>query len=161
MNSMDFAINREIEGEKYYRAQALLNTDNFLAVIFVALAEDENKHANILQNKEKEISYELEESRIFSIYKNSFASMDMINRKNENKLAQLEVYRAALEIEKESIDLYKEFLSEAKNEVEKNLFQYLIKEEEKHFQILEDIVFLVNRPEEWIESAEFGLREEY
>ena len=78
---------------------------------------------------------------------------DIFHASNLNKLMGI--------IEKESIDLYKEFLSEAKNEVEKNLFQYLIKEEEKHFQILEDIVLLVNRPEEWIESAEFGLREEY
>ena len=45
MTSLEFAINLEIEGEKYYRKQAELNKDNYLKVVFELLAKDEKKHA--------------------------------------------------------------------------------------------------------------------
>lgn len=161
MNSLDFAIKREFDGEKFYRDQALLNEDNFLGTVFIALAEDEINHAKILQDKVNELSYNLESSDILSNYKNLFTSVEEFNNEVKKIPTQLDVYRVALENERQSIELYKNFLSEAKNEGEKKLFEFLIGEEEKHFQILEDIVLLVNRPEEWIESAEFGIRKEY
>ncbi|HWQ41417.1 MAG TPA: rubrerythrin, partial [Desulfosporosinus sp.] len=40
-------------------------------------------------------------------------------------------------------------------------FEYLIKQEEDHYTIIEQLVSLLSRPEEWVESAEFGVREEY
>ena len=52
-------------------------------------------------------------------------------------------------------------LAEATDEQDKEVFEFLIKEEETHYSILEDIVSHVSRPIEWVESAEFGLREEY
>ena len=67
----------------------------------------------------------------------------------------------ALEKEKESIELYEKMLEDAVDEKEKMLFKFLIKEEKEHYKLLNDLVLLVSRPEEWVESAEFGLREDY
>jgi rubrerythrin len=71
---------------------------------------------------------------------------------------QLDVYRLAMEKEKQSVDLYKKLLSES--EGDKALFKFLIAQEEAHYKIMELIVKLVSRPNEWVESAEFGIREE-
>jgi len=65
----------------------------------------------------------------------------------------------ALEMEKKSIELYTKLLSEAADDRE--LFAYLIKQEQGHLAIVEEIIKLVNRPNEWVEAAEFGEREEY
>ena len=74
---------------------------------------------------------------------------------------QLELYHEALEMEKRSISLYEKLLSEATNDKEKRLFGYLIRQEKEHFETIEELIVLINRPEDWVESAEFGVREEY
>lgn len=65
----------------------------------------------------------------------------------------------AAEKEKQSIELYKKLLSESKED--KDLYEFLISQEEEHYNMMEEIVVLVNRPNEWVGSAEFGNREEY
>jgi bacterioferritin (cytochrome b1) len=72
---------------------------------------------------------------------------------------QVDVYRHALEMERQSIDLYSKLQAESTEDTE--LFGFLVEQEEEHFRILEQIVELVNRPNEWVEAAEFGLRKEY
>ena len=62
---------------------------------------------------------------------------------------------------KQSIDLYTRLLSEATNDKKKRLFGYLIRQEKEHFEIMEELIVLINRPDDWVESAEFGVREEY
>lgn len=51
--------------------------------------------------------------------------------------------------------------ADATEEQLKTVFQYLEGQEKKHCIILEELVKLVTRPKEWVESAEFGVREEY
>jgi rubrerythrin len=65
----------------------------------------------------------------------------------------------ALEKGKREHRAYKDLLSKSPND--KDLFGFLISQEEKHYKVMEAIVKMVNRPNEWVESAEFGIREEY
>jgi rubrerythrin len=74
---------------------------------------------------------------------------------------QLDVYRLALKKEEESINLYQRNLSEATDEDTKRLFEYLIKQEKDHYAVIDQLVLLITHSEEWVEAAEFGLREEY
>lgn len=74
---------------------------------------------------------------------------------------QLDTYRSALEMEKKSIALYQELLSKATDPADKALFEHLVKQEKDHYAVLEDLVDHVGRPEQWVESAEFGRRKEY
>ncbi len=161
MNSFEFAIKMEHDGEKYYMEQAKINKDNSLNTVFIMLAKDEKNHARIFQNKLNQLSYELKDNNTLSEFKNVFKGIK--NFKNEIKKIpnQLDLYRGALDKEKQSIELYKKFLSEATDDKEKKLFEYLIKQEENHFAILEELVLLINRSDDWVESAEFGIREEF
>ena len=76
-------------------------------------------------------------------------------------LSQLDFYRAATEMEQKSIDLYTGFLKEVEKDADKELFSYLIKQEQQHYNILDELSIMLRRAEEWVESAEFGDREEY
>ena len=69
--------------------------------------------------------------------------------------------RRQQENEKKSIDLYQKMLQEAVDERDKKIFEYLIEQENDHYKVLEQLIEMVNRPNEWVESAEFGLRKEY
>lgn len=158
MNILEFAINMELEGEKYYNEQAAINQGNILHTVFFMLAKEEKNHAEILESKSKGSPYELNEP-LTSIAKSVFYGMEDFESEIKKIPGQVDVYRMALKMEKQSIDLYKKLLSEA-NEG-KELFEYLIKQEEGHFETIEEIIKMVNRPNEWVESAEFGNREEY
>ncbi|MEM5818216.1 MAG: ferritin family protein [Desulfitobacterium hafniense] len=161
MNALEFAIKMELDGERYYREQAVINQGNSLRAIFLMLADDEKMHAQILEKKAKNLNYTLEPNETLATAKNVFNDKDRIKNEIKEILSQIDVYRAALDNEKESILLYQKCSSEAADGETKTLFDYLILQEKEHYAILEQLTALLSRSEEWVEDAEFGLREDY
>ncbi|HVJ49954.1 ferritin family protein [Desulfitobacterium sp.] len=161
MAILEFAINMEHEGEKYYLEQAEINKDNGLDVVFRMLAKDEHKHAEVLQNKANNLAYKLDPNETLTEIKNVFKGIGDFKDKIKQIPNQLDAYRKALKTEKESIDLYQTSLAEATDDKSKELFEFLIKQEQDHYTALEELVSLLSKSEEWVEDAEFGLRKDY
>jgi rubrerythrin len=159
MNTLDYAINMEHDGEKYYREQAEINKNNVLHTVCNLLAEEEKNHAQILENKKNKLDYKLTGTDLLSDTRNVFVDAKGIEVDGKQN-PQLIFYRIAAEMEKKSIDLYNEFLSSATTNDEKELFEYMIRQEKQHFEILEEMDRLLTNAEEWIESPEFGRRRE-
>lgn len=157
MDILVYAIKMELDGERYYIEQAEINRGNSLYNVFMDLAKDEGDHAKILEDKARGLLYKKNVS-VQSSLKNVFA--EILGSKDVSSYQdQLEVYKMALEKEKQSIDLYKKLLSESISD--KDIYNYLIAQEEEHCEILEEIIKIVSRPKDWVEAAEFGQREEY
>lgn len=161
MNILEFAINMELEGEKYYIEQAEINKENSLETVFLLLAKDESRHAKVLQKKADGLSYDLGQDEMHTKAASIFHELGAINIETKQTPDQLDAYRLALKNEKESIILYQKFLSEATNDESKKLFAYLIEQEENHYAIINQLILLISRSQEWVEAAEFGLREDY
>lgn len=161
MNILNYAIEMENEGEKYYRAQAEINRKNNLYKICIMLAEDERKHAKILHNKLNSLNFELKDTDLDEKYKRLFKEAEDIKIDSKELPSQLDFYRKASEMEKKSIDLYKDLLSKAHDDQEKEIFKFLVKQEEQHYEILDDLAEMLRKSEEWVEFAEFGIREDY
>ncbi|MFY9176334.1 MAG: ferritin family protein [Caldicoprobacterales bacterium] len=161
MRSFEFAIKMELDGEKYYTEQAKKHMNTDLHTIFLTLAEDERKHANILKDRVNKLTPDLLSTTSYSEYKNVFQQAGDFDSAIKETPDQLDIYYFALDKEKESIELYREMLAETTDNIDKEIFEFLIREEETHYAILEDMASHVSRPKEWVESAEFGLREEY
>ena len=161
MNSLEFAINMELDGQKYYLEQAENNKDNSLKTVFLLLAKDEGCHADMIKKELAETTYELTDNKILTETNNVFKGVGDFKNRFKEIPNQIDVYRMALEREQESIDLYKKFLNDAVDESSKKLFDFLVKQEENHYRIFDNLITLVERPEEWVEDAEFGIREEY
>lgn len=159
MNAIDFAISMELEGQKYYLDLAEANKDNELHKVFLLLADSEKQHANLLEKHKKKEALNLEDQSIHVDFKSVFK--DLRNIENEHSVKQLDAYHIACELEEKSIELYKNMKTKADNALEEEIFDYLIRQEEEHLILFEELVKLVTRPEEWVESAEFGIREEY
>ena len=155
MDILVYAIKMELDGERFYRENAIKNKGNSLERIFKLLADDEADHARVLEDKSKGLGYQLN-VRVPAALKNVFHH-DTDDLKNAPE--QLDVYQMALEKEKQSIDLYKKLLAETGDCAD--LYHFLIAEEEEHAKILEEIIAHVSRPKEWVEAAEFGNRKEY
>lgn len=161
MNTLEFAINMELEGAKYYRGQAELKKTNGLGTVFLLLARDEDAHAQILQDRMNNLPCDLKDNQTLADARNVFNGIGDYKEETIALPRQIDLYRMALDKEKQSIDLYNGLLSEATDETDKQLFTYLLRQETTHYSIIEDIIMLVNRPEDWVEDAEFGIREEY
>ena len=161
MNTIEFAIKMEQDGEAYYRRQAELNKDNSLRPVCLMLAADEHHHAQVLISRSRQEAYDLPESDTLLTAKNIFSDISDIESELKPIPSQLDFYRIAAEKEQQSIDLYSDMLSKADNEQDIKLFQYLIGQEKQHFEVLDNLAALLRHAEEWVESAEFGLRKDF
>lgn len=160
MNTLEYAIKMELDGEKYYRGQAEINKDNPLHIVCNLLAEEEKNHAQILENKKSNSAYQLINTDFLSNANNVFTDAKGIEMQETDYPSQLDFYRIASDMEKESIDLYQKFLSDATEDKEKKLFEFLLYQEKQHFEALEEMSRLLQNAEWWIESPEFGRRRE-
>ena len=158
MRNLEFAINMECEGVKFYTKQAELNKDNNLYTICNMLADEEKSHAQMLVDSSKNNSFKLSDKEINPNKENVFSN---ISNEELKSIGQLDFYKIALGKEKESIDLYSDFSKEATESSEKGFFDYMVIQEQHHYNILNDIVSLLQNSEEWVESAEFGVRNDY
>ena len=160
MNTIEYAIKMEYDGEKYYREQAEINKDNGLSVVCNLLADEEKRHAQILENKRKHLEYKLLDSDFLINAKNIYAGAKGIDVEGTNYPSQLDFYRIVCDKEKESVDLYQKLLSGVEDDDEKKLYEYLIKQEEQHLEAFDEMSRLLQNAEWWIESPEFGRRRE-
>ena len=93
MNALEYAIQMEVDGEKFYRKLALENKDNDLNQVFISLAEDERKHAKIIKEKLAGIYSSLEKSDVEN-EKNIFSNVTGLDPENSVP-KQLDAYRMA------------------------------------------------------------------
>lgn len=161
MNVLAVAIAMEVDLEQYYLKQAEINKGNSLDKMFIMLAKDEREHADLLRKRADKLNYELEASETLVESKKLFENMEDFEMEIKAAPIQLDAVRMALDMEKKSIDAYGKMLSETDDKEAKELFEFLIKQEQEHFDLLEELVFHLSKPEEWVEDAEFTKATEY
>jgi len=163
MGVFDFALKMELDGEQYYREHAAQAKHEDLKTVLIGLAEDEKRHFAIVESlqKQKGNAY-IEADPAVSKQRNVFElahNKDFIPKDKESiaklKAEQVDVYRAALTKEEESIALYKKLQQTATSPTEKTVLGKLMHEEEKHKEVLDNIIQMFNRVNEWVESPEF------
>jgi rubrerythrin len=160
MNIFDFAMEKEKYSEDYYRQLAAKSNNKGLETVFNMLADEEAKHYKIVSDMKEDIAPDLAETTVLSDAKNVFQKMRESAQNFNFNISQTDLYKKALDIEKQSRDFY---LGKA-DEVEKThkeIFLKLADEEKKHYFLLENIIDFVSRPETWLENAEFYHLEEY
>lgn len=161
MDILEFAINMEIEGEKFYNDLAEKNKDNSISIVMQMLAKDEKEHANILRNRKLDVPEDLQNNNSTlteaeNIFKKAKSFKDIVKQTPD----QLDTYRLALEKEQQSIDLYQRLLLKTPDDKVKQIFEFLINQEKEHYKIIEELVLMLKHAEDWVEDAEFGLRTE-
>ena len=161
MTAFEFAINMELDGVKYYFELAEKNKGNKLNVVFMLLADEEKKHADIIEKHAGKSTFSLEDNPDLPKVNNVFSSIEY-GSKPEMKvyIAQADGYREARQKEKESIELYEKLLAETSDTKEKELFAYLVKQETEHLALMDNLVELVDKLNKTV-SAEFGLTDDY
>jgi len=157
---IDDAIALEERAETNYRGAAETTTDPSARKILTMLANEEAKHANALRTMNVG-SLQADTGLID-------AAKDWVGGNIEGGVGSistdaglLEVLRQAMEIERATETFYREQKAIAERDKTRALFDRLAEIEKGHFLFVSSLVEYYDRPNEWVESAEFGLRHEY
>lgn len=161
MDALKLALSLEVDLEKYYKEQAEKNKNNSLNVVFTMLAKEEEKHANILLGKADLFTMPVTDENILTEARKIFGQLKDFESDISDLPSQLDSYRLALDMEHKSLDFYRNLKENAQEDTARKTYSYLIEQEQIHCVLLEELVKLITRPEEWVESAEFGEREDY
>lgn len=161
MDILEYAIQMEKEGELFYQEMATRDGESLLAPVCEALAAEERHHARILEKHRASLPYELDDRPSLSGKAGIFGDGEGGRHAGGNLSVQAAFYQEALEKEVRSITLYRKLLDKADNPREKELFAWLVRQEEHHRDTMDQLAEHLRRGEEWVESPEFGVRDQY
>lgn len=161
MDIFEFAKEKEQYAQDFYRDLAGRSQEQGLKKIFNMLADEEEKHFEMIEKMQAETPDDLSETTVLSDAVEVFEKMREGAKKFKLDLSQIALYKKAQEIEKQAQDFYLEKAREVKQVAQRDIFLKLANEEKKHYILLDNIIEFVNRPNQWLENAEFHHLEEY
>jgi len=157
---LEQALQLETAAEGNYREAARSTNDPGAASILDLLADEEAEHAKVLRG--------MTASGVRVDYDLLDRAKDWVRGAVEGgqtaispDAGLLDVLRRAMDIERRTETFYREQSSAVNDEEASALFLHLAGIEREHFQLVSSLIEYFDRPNEWIEDAEFGLRKEY
>jgi len=166
MDIFDFAMQMEKDGQAYYEKMAEQAENQVLKSILMNLAQDEVKHYNIFKKfKEGDLSGidDMESSTMETLRnaKNVFQKLSASKPDMTFPADIVGAWKEAQEIEKKSEDFYRMKAEEVDNEGVKKTVLRIADEEHKHWVLIENVLEFLDRPNHWLEDAEWNHLDEY
>lgn len=160
MGVLHDAVHLEEKAERAYREAASQTRDPSARALLTLLAESEAAHAAVLKTFGHVA--DLQGPDLVA------AAREWVRGAVEGNAGVLspdtqvvDVLRRAADAERESEAFYRHHAERATEERTAELLRELAKIERGHCALVSSLVEYYNRPHEWTESAEFGLRPEY
>jgi rubrerythrin len=164
MEIFEYAMKMEEDGRAFYLEHAEKTRNTGLKSILVELAEDELKHYNIYKAMRDSQSAEFredEKTTVLSSVKNVFESMRTEGKDMQLQGNDLRVWEEAREIEAKSETFYREKAGEIDNDGQKSMLIRIADEEHKHWTAIESVIRFLERPQQWLEDAEWSNLDDY
>ncbi len=164
MNIFDFAMQMELDGKAFYEEQAARAELPELRDILLQLAADEQRHYNIFKAMKEGKSVAAEhqvQTEILESVKNVFENLK--SQKKEFAFAEgsQKVWQEAQDVEKKSEDFYRQKADEVTEDEQKLFLNRIADEERKHWVTIENVIQFLDRPNHWLENAEWSNLENY
>jgi rubrerythrin len=160
MGLIDEAIALEERAELNYRSAAETTSDVGAEKILNLLADQEAKHAEALRT--------MNVGSVGSAETLIGAAKDWVGGTIEGGAASVstdaqlrDVLQRAIEVERTTELFYRESAEATEDASIADLFSRLAAIERAHYNLVSSLAEYFDRPAEWVESAEFGLRDEY
>lgn len=163
MDVFETAMKMEQDGRKYYLENAEKTDDPTLKRVLVELADDELKHYNIfkaMRDRQPAEYRQSEKTTIFSTMKNVFETMRDEGREISDTDRARTVWETAREVEKKAEAFYRKQADELDDEHHKAILHAIADEEHRHWISLEQVLQFLDRPEQWLEDAEWSKLED-
>ncbi len=155
MDLFEFSIKMEKDAENLYRKMAKNAPVEGIKKVLLMLAEDEVKHRVAIEQLQKKLAVDPQKGVALDI-KTVFEEMKQDKNITAMSVNAVEDYQKAVEIEKRGSEFYQEKFAEATDPVSKQLFEALMKQETYHLRTCENLLDMVQKPDWWVENAEFN-----
>ncbi len=155
MDIYKYAMQMELDGRHFYLDLAEKTNNAGIKSILTMMAESEAKHYNVILSMQKndKTPYSAD-TEVLTKVKNIFMKMKE-EKEIDVDVSQVEFYKEALEVERNSEKFYLERADEEKDPHRKEIFLTLANEEKSHCVLLENMVNFVSQPDDWLEDSEW------
>jgi len=159
---LDDAIALEERARTAYREARERVDDPSAKRMLELLAQEEEKHAAALAALREGVAGTLRESSLLADVKGLVEGAIRSGQAVISQDASLrDVLTAATETERATERFYSERARRTSDASVQELFHLLAEREEGHYLLVSSLLEYFDRPREWVESAEFGLRPQY
>ncbi len=159
MDIYTYAMQMEKDGELYYREIAAQTQNVGVRNILNMLAEAEVHHYQTFRHMKDHEALQVPDLSYLKNVKNVFAELRDRKRSITNG-TQTALYQKAQKLEEKTRDFYREKAGEVE-QTQKEIFLKIADEEQRHFDILENLIQMISRPDTWLENPEWYHLEEY
>lgn len=159
MDIYTYAMQMEKDGENYYREIAAQTANTGIKNILNMLATAEVRHYETFRQMKNHEALPIADLGYLSNIKNVFAELRERKRSITNG-TQTALYQKAQKLEEKTRDFYREKSGEV-DQTQKEIFLKIANEEQTHFDILENLITMLTRPDNWLENPEWYHLEEY
>ncbi|NQT46970.1 MAG: ferritin family protein [Candidatus Omnitrophica bacterium] len=160
---LSISLEMEKKGYDFYMKAANKSTNELGKKTFAALAEDEKRHAEAIEKYQESISGGKASPQLktaVASHKNIKERL-LFGKSEAERLKDLSVdadelkaYDVAMQLEKDGRDYYKKALESLEDEKVKDLYKFLISEEEAHFDIIFRTAEYLKDPGGWFAKEE-------
>jgi len=146
----------ELEAVAYYNKLAAESGVTAVVGAFKTIAEEESRHAVMFEKLEKDAGIGSLTTASWdpkALFENLAKSINLSSDLAKAK----DAYKKVIALELENAKYYESLLSNLSSENDRKAVEFIIKEEIKHAKIFENLVAFIEKPETWVEDAEFGI----
>jgi rubrerythrin len=164
MDIFEYAMKMEMDGRMFYIEHANKATSPELKKILLELADDEQKHYNIfkaLKDGHTAEYKEAEKTTILATVKNVFESLRAGDKNYAFPADAKKLWEEAREVEKKTEVFYREKAKEVGKPAQAAILNKIADEEHRHWVTMENVIQFLDRPTNWLESAEWTNLEDY
>ena len=155
MDIFEVALEQKQLSEQYYHQLAEKAGSEGLRNILTMLADEEVIHYRTLEQMKANTSVEVTDTNVLADARDVFNQMRGSYGEFDFDISELELYKKAMDMEAESRKYYLQKAQEVDLPEQRDIFEALAKEENKHFIILKSIADFITAPDTFLENAEF------
>lgn len=155
MNVFEYAKKMELDGIHFYREAADSTTKPGFKKILQLLSNEEQKHYNFFDSLQQNADAGELSGFPADEAENIFQQLWRNKEGFDFSAEQVEIYKKAFEIEKQSERFYRLQAEKAEREKLKEQLLMVAEEERKHMILIDGLVEYLSRPKDWVEHAMF------
>lgn len=161
MNIFELAMEKEQISKENYLKLAEKTCHIGLKNICNMLAKEEDKHYKIVEQMSRQIVPQIVQTPVIKNFKAIFEKMRDSGEHFNIDISELELYQKARSIEKQAKEFYQQQAHEVEDQSQKEIFNKLAIEEQKHYILVDNICDFLLQPKYYLENAEFNHIQDY
>ncbi len=157
--TVEKAIKMETDAVKFYKEASQKTSHPFGRKMFEGFVKDEARHLRMLEDILKGLDIDPHVQCLGDV-RTVFSDLrDQMLERIAATTDEKEAIRIAMKMEQEGYRYYKEALENATDPTEKRLFEVLMKEEERHYQLLNNTYSFLEDTGNWFMWKELSIVE--